>query len=234
MELNETIIRTVPPRAKGYGVFGVLGGVILTAALLWGWRAMLPAMQRSNLFLYAKSSALSLVSIESFTAKPGKMTRNEYVEQLLRTRVYSGESLLMFCFWPLVVGGCVTFGLLLVGVRADQKFMRELRAGRLLAGPRLVSRAFFNEEQRKKSEQPGVGLLLKNQRSPGEIVAGQEGYILRIPKRHESHHFSIAGRSNAYRTRIPISSKCFTDAAMREPQTNPYTAMQATESASGV
>jgi len=106
---------------------------------------------------------------------PGKITRNEYVEQLLRTRVYGGQSLLMFSFWPLVVGGCVTFGLLLIGVRADQKFMRELRAGRLLAGPRLVSRALFNEEQRNEKEQPGVGLLLKNKRSPGEMVAGQEG-----------------------------------------------------------
>ena len=106
----------------------------------------------------------------------------------------------MFSFWPLVIGGCVTFGLLLVGVRADQKFMRELRAGRLLAGPRLVSRALFNEEQRKEKEQPGVGLLLKNKRSPGEMAAGQEGYILRIPKRHESHHFSIAGAPGAGKT----------------------------------
>ena len=200
MEPKETIIRTVPPRAKGYGVFGFLGGLILTAVLLWGWRATLPALQKSNLFLFARSSALSLVSIESFTAKPGKITRNEYVEQVLRTRVYGGESLLMFCLWPLVLGGCVTFGLLLVGVRADQRFMRELRAGRLLAGPRLVSRAVFNEEQRKEKEQPGVGLLLKNQRSPGEMAKGQEGYILRIPKRHESHHFSIAGAPGAGKT----------------------------------
>ena len=118
MEPKETIIRTVPPRAKGYGVFGLSRwGVMFDHSLALGVaKRMLPTMQRSNLLLYAKSSALSLVSIDSFTAKPGKLTRNEYIEQVLRTQVYGGNSLVMFCLWPLVFGGCVTFGLLLGGV----------------------------------------------------------------------------------------------------------------------
>ena len=40
MEGNETMIRTVPPRPKGYGALGVLGGLLLTAGIVWGWRAM--------------------------------------------------------------------------------------------------------------------------------------------------------------------------------------------------
>ena len=32
------------------------------------------------------------------------------------------------------------------------------------------------------------------------MTKGQEGYILRIPKRHESHHFSIAGAPGAGKT----------------------------------
>lgn len=201
MEGNETIIRTVPPRPKGYGALGVLGGLLLTAGIVWGWRAMLPPVQGANLFLYAKTSVLRIVSVDSFISrKPGKVSRNEYVERVLRTQVYGDKGVLFFCLWPLAWGGVATVGLIVWGARTDAKFMRELRSGKVQAGPRLISRSDFNAEQKKEGETPGVGLLLKNKRSLGELRQGQEGYVLRIPKRHESHHFSIAGAPGAGKT----------------------------------
>lgn len=201
MEANETIIRTVPPRPKGYGVLGVLGGLLLTAGIVCCWRMTLPPIERTNLFLYAKSSAMDLVSVDSFlNRKPGRVSRNRYVENVLRTQVYGGKGAVEFCLWPLTFGGITTLGLMLLGARIDAKFMRDLRSGKVQAGPKLITRAEFNAEQRKGKEVPGVGLLLKNRRSLRESVKGQEGYVLRIPKRHESHHFSIAGAPGAGKT----------------------------------
>ena len=90
------MIRTVLPRPKGYGALGVLGGLMLTAGIVWGWRAMLPPVQGANLFLYAKTSVLRVVSVDSFISrKPGKVSRHEYVEKVLRTQVYGDKGVLL-------------------------------------------------------------------------------------------------------------------------------------------
>lgn len=78
--------------------------------------------------------------------------------------------------------------------------MRGLRQGRRISGPELVTRAQFNAALAKEAEVPGVGFLLKNRRTPKEMRKGQEGYVLRIPRRHEAHHFSISGAPGSGKT----------------------------------
>jgi len=201
MDLNDQVVRTVPPRPKGYGVFGLFVGIALTGLLVWGWHFTLTSVQRDNLFLYAKSSTLSLVNPSNFSLHPSsKISRNEFVSGLLRKQVYNDQGVWMFCIWPLALGGLTTIVLIFLGAQKDAKFMLELRSGRVVSGPKLVSRAEFNADQRAQKEIPGVGLVLKNSRTPGELLKGKEGSVLRIPKRHESHHFSIAGAPGAGKT----------------------------------
>ena len=171
MEFDDKQVRTVPPRPKGYGVFGLFVGIALTGLLVWGWHFTLTSVQRDNLFLYAKSSTLSLVNPSSFTLHPSsKISRNEFVSGLLRKQVYNDQGVWMFCVWPLAFGGLTTIVFIFWGAQKDAKFMLELRSGRVVSGPKLVSRAEFNADQRAQKEIPGVGLFLKNSRSPGGVA----------------------------------------------------------------
>ncbi len=203
--MNETFIRTVPPRPKGYGAIGLLLGLVVTVGFVFAWRAGLPEIQRVNLKDYAKASVLAQIKMPSAGVIHRIVTsKNEYVRDVLRQQVYGGEELLSLIRWPLILGGCCAILFFVLGKGKDQRFMRELRAGRKIDGPELQSRADFNAGIRKEGEAPGVGLMLRNPRTVGEVRRGEEGRVLRIPFRHEPHHFSIAGAPGAGKTQIII------------------------------
>ncbi len=203
--MSETFIRTVPPRAKGYGAIGLLLGLVVTVGFVFAWRATLPEVQRVNLKDYAKVSFLAQIKMPSTGVIHQTMaSKNEYVRDVLRRQIYGGEELLSLVEPPLILGGCCAILFFILGKRKDQKFLRELRAGRKIDGPELQSRAEFNAGIRKEGEAPGVGLMLRNARSWSEVRRGDEGRVLRIPFRHEPHHFSIAGAPGAGKTQLII------------------------------
>ena len=63
--MSETFIRTVPPRSRGYGAIGLLGGFLATVGLLVVWRETLPEAQRVNLKDYVKASVMAHVKMPS-------------------------------------------------------------------------------------------------------------------------------------------------------------------------
>ena len=145
LSVPETFIRTVPPRARGYGLIGLAAGVFVTALIVMAWSKMLPEVQRTNLKYYAKASAGSVIKLPKIgAAKRSGPTRDEYIRDALRVQVYGGESLLEMLEWPLIMGGGCTVVLFLLGKKKDSRFMRELRAGRVLSGPTIVTREEFN------------------------------------------------------------------------------------------
>ena len=202
-KVNKTFIRTVPPRAKGYGRIGLLLGLVVTVGFVFAWRAGLPEVQRVNLKAYAKASFVAQVKMPSAGVihRTGA-SRNEYVRDVLRQQVYGGEELLSVVKLP-TGGACCAVLFFILGYRKDRRFLRELRDGRKIDGPELQSRAEFNAGIQKQGEVPGVGLMLRNPEL-GEVRHGEEGRVLRIPFRHEPHHFSIAGAPGAGKTQLII------------------------------
>ena len=219
--MSETFIRTVPPRSRGYGAIGLLGGFLATVGLLFVWQETLPEAQRVNLKDYAKASVMGRLKMPSGgVIRQTGPNRNEYIRDVLRKQIYGGEGLLTLIEWPLAAGAGCALSLFILGSRKDRRFLRELRAGRKIDGPELQTRAEFNGGIRKEGEAPGVGLMLRNARNCCEIVLGDEGRVLRIPYRHEPHHFSIAGAPGAGKTQLiiqfidQVQDRAETDAAV--------------------
>ena len=60
------------------------------------------------------------------------------------------------------------------------------------------------QESESKARLLASGLMLRNPRTVGEVRRSDEGRVLRIPFRHEAHHFSIAGAPGAGKTQLII------------------------------
>ena len=75
--MNETFIRTVPPRAKGYGAIGLLLGLVVTVGFVFAWRAGLPEVQRANLKDYAKASILAQIKMPQRGCHPPDVGQQE-------------------------------------------------------------------------------------------------------------------------------------------------------------
>ena len=87
--MNETFIRTVPPRAKGYGAIGLLLGLVVTVAFVFAWRAGLPEVRRANLKDYAKSE----LSRASKDAQHGRHSPDHGEQERIHPRCSTAKDL---------------------------------------------------------------------------------------------------------------------------------------------
>jgi hypothetical protein len=215
----ETTIKTVPPRPRGRGLLGFLVGLILGIGVLLGWRATLPPVQNRYLREYAANTLKATIDLSSLHSG-AKPNRAKFMRDWYRLSIYGGQSIFEFVRVPLGMTGFLAVLLAILGSRVDAKMMRELREGRVLAGPDLDTRSTFNARMRESGELPGVGLLLRNPRTFRERLRGIEGRVLRLPLQSETQHFTVGGATGAGKTLLitqildQVQDRANTDAAI--------------------
>lgn len=101
--------------------------------------------------------------------------------------VYRDRTLKDMVKWPL----CGGLGVFLLGlafaVPRDKERFRELRYGRRLRGPELVTGGTFNRRNRSR----GIGFM-NQERSVAEKILGRNR-LVRVPRERESSHFLMMG-----------------------------------------
>jgi hypothetical protein len=100
----------------------------------------------------------------------------------LRGAVYGGSSLFAFFRPPLIGGGILLLALLPVGAFKDVQRQKQLKYGRRLKGPEMLTPKQFN----KTVKGDGIGFKTNDIRP-----------MLRIPSRAESQHMQIIGDTGA-------------------------------------
>ena len=105
--------------------------------------------------------------------------------------IYQDQTLKELARWPFFGGlGVFAVGLMLTAPK-DAAQTRELRYGRRLKGPELVTGSMFNRRNRSR----GIGFP-NQERSIIEIICGTSRMV-RVPRVRESSHFLIIGDTGA-------------------------------------
>jgi hypothetical protein len=120
---------------------------------------------------------------------PGPKTsyRNGPLHAYLQRFFYAGHGILSVLRWPLFAGLTVFLGLLVFAARKDVERLKQMKYGRLLKGPVLVSPKDFNAAVKGD----GVGFSTLESKRP-----------MRIPQRAEGQHIELMGDSGAGKTRL--------------------------------
>jgi len=118
---------------------------------------------------------------------PKATYRNGPLHDYLRRFVYDGHSLVGVLRWPLLAGLVSFLGLLVVATRKDVERLKEMKYGRLLKGPVLVSPKGFNHAVKGD----GVGF---------QTVEFKQ--LMRIPQRAEGQHIELMGDSGTGKSRL--------------------------------
>jgi hypothetical protein len=109
----------------------------------------IPYWKPSCLLLYGSDGRLaSLATSGVLTKRTVRLEQlhvsRDTLRQWLQVNVYDGASLPMVLWWPITAGAIVLFGLLIGAVYLDQCARSEIWNGRVLRGPRIVSRWRWN------------------------------------------------------------------------------------------
>jgi hypothetical protein len=113
--------------------------------------------------------------------------QNRTLGTYLKQRVYGGWGVPALFEWPLIFGSIAAVILVAFAVPKDIRRRKEIKYGRRLKGPVLVSPKQFN----KAVEGTGIG-----------IRVNQCQQMLRIPLRAEDQHFEIIGDTGSGKTTI--------------------------------
>ena len=106
----------------------------------------------------------------------------------LHDGIYHADISEFFRVW-LVAAVSVFFAVFLVGAHLDRERNNRAKSGRLIRGPRLVSRFVFNVLTRGN----GLSFPLKNRRNLIELLLGKRGRCLFLRRSREAHHIQIVG-----------------------------------------
>jgi Type IV secretion-system coupling protein DNA-binding domain len=109
------------------------------------------------------------------------------VQQYLRQQVYDGQSLLGMFGLQIVLGGIFFLLQLPWSIPKDIRRWKEMKYGRRLKGPILVTPKQFN----KAIKGGGIGIKVDRSRD-----------LLRVPERAEDQHFEIIGDTGSGKTTI--------------------------------
>lgn len=120
-----------------------------------------------------------------------KPYNNVQLHALLASWIYHGLTLADLAARPLWVGLTVFLAGLPFAAPKDAARLRELRYGRRLKGPELVTGGTFNSRNRSR----GIGFS-NHERSPAEKFFGWN-HRVRVPHVRESSHFLIMGDTGA-------------------------------------
>jgi len=113
--------------------------------------------------------------------------RNGPLHAYLQRFVYDGHGIVSVLRWPLLAGLVSFLGLLVVATRKDVERLKEMKYGRLLKGPVLVSPKGFNHAVKGD----GVGF---------QTVEFKQ--LMRIPQRAEGQHIELMGDSGTGKSRL--------------------------------
>jgi RecA/RadA recombinase len=105
----------------------------------------------------------------------------------LKQQVYGGETIFDLFRWPLIFGVLALLVQLPLSIPKDVRRLKEMKYGRRLKGPVLVTPKQFNKAVR------GTGIGLK---------VDQCSEMLRVPLRAEDQHFEIIGDTGSGKTTI--------------------------------
>jgi hypothetical protein len=120
---------------------------------------------------------------------PGPKTsyRNGPLHAYLQRFFYDGYGIVGVLRWPLLFGLGTFLGLIFLAVRKDVERFKEMKYGRLLKGPVLVSPKGFN----RAVKGDGVGFKTVEHKP-----------LMRIPQRAEGQHIELMGDTGAGKTRL--------------------------------
>jgi hypothetical protein len=113
--------------------------------------------------------------------------QNSALGSYLKQQVYSGASIVDLFQWPLIFGAIVLLGQVPLSIPKDIRRRKQMKYGRRLKGPILVTPRQFN----KAFEGTGIGLKVDRCRK-----------MLRVPQRAENQHFEIIGDTGSGKTTI--------------------------------
>ena len=113
--------------------------------------------------------------------------RNGPLHAYLQRFVYNDQGIFSTLRWPLLAGLAAFLGSLVFAARKDVERLKEMKYGRLLKGPMLVSPEGFNRAFKGN----GVGFnTLESKR------------LMRIPQSAEGQHIELMGDTGAGKTRL--------------------------------
>jgi hypothetical protein len=118
---------------------------------------------------------------------PKASYRNGPLHDYLRRFFYDGHGIIGVLRWPLLAGLISFLGLLVFAMRKDVERLKEMKYGRLLKGPVLVSPKDFNHAVKGD----GVGFQTVKFKQP-----------MRIPERAEGQHIELMGDSGTGKSRL--------------------------------
>ena len=113
--------------------------------------------------------------------------QNSSLVGYLKQQVYGGATIVGLFQWPLMFGAIVLLAQLPFAIRKDIRRRKEMKYGRRLKGPVLVTPKQFNKAIRGT----GIGLKVNHCRE-----------MLRVPLRAEDQHFEIIGDTGSGKTTI--------------------------------
>ena len=113
--------------------------------------------------------------------------QNSALGSYLKQQVYGGASIVDLFQWPLIFGALALLGQLPLSIPKDIRRRKQMKYGRRLKGPILVTPRQFN----KAFEGTGIGLKVDRCRK-----------MLRVPQRAEDQHFEIIGDTGSGKTTI--------------------------------
>ena len=113
--------------------------------------------------------------------------RNGPLHLYFQRFIYNGQSVVGLLRWPLIAGLVSLIALLAFATRKDVERLKEMKYGRLLKGPVLVSPKGFN----RAFKGDGVGF---------KTIESKE--LMRIPQRAEGQHIELMGDTGAGKTRL--------------------------------
>ena len=118
---------------------------------------------------------------------PKSSYRNGPLHAYLQRFVFDGHGIVEALRWPLLAGVVVFLGMLAFAARKDVERLKEMKYGRLLKGPVLVSPKGFNHAVKGD----GVGFNTVDFK-----------HLMRIPRQAEGQHIELMGDTGAGKTRL--------------------------------
>jgi type IV secretory pathway TraG/TraD family ATPase VirD4 len=122
-----------------------------------------------------------------FYRAPAQKLADTAMHRWLMSAVYDGRGLLELFQVSLIEGGVCLAAMLFFAIPKDIKRFRQMKYGRVLRGPVMLTPAEFN----KAAKGDGIG-----------FKTTELGKMMRIPERKEAQHFQIMGDTGVGKTQL--------------------------------
>ena len=122
-----------------------------------------------------------------FYRAPAQKLADGPMHRWLRDAVYGGKGLLELFQVSLIEGGVCLAAMLFFAIPKDVKRFRQMKYGRVLRGPVMLTPADFN----RAAKGDGIG-----------FKTTELGKMMRIPERKEAQHFQIMGDTGVGKTQL--------------------------------